>query len=82
MIDLEAIRDRDRLLGQPQACDERGLDIARDRRALLAEVDRLDARWAEARRLLNEFRPVGNDDWVAVRLSALDFVLRNGQPQR
>ena len=32
--------------------------------------------WDEARRRLNEFRPVGNNgDWVAVRTEALAYVL-------
>lgn len=48
---------------------------------LLEQYDRLNAQWEKAARLLNEFRPVtGTDEWVAVRVGALNYVLMTASP--
>jgi hypothetical protein len=45
------------------------------------EIERLNAQWEKAARLLNEFRPVtGTDEWVAVRVGALNYVLMAASP--
>lgn len=45
------------------------------------EIRRLRVQWEKAATLLNEFRPVtGTDEWVAVRVGALNYVLMAASP--